>query len=567
MFRPLAYTVTLAMLGSLIFALLVAPVFCYVFMCQPKNSSNGALPDEGFIIRFALKAYRPVIALFIKFRWAAVGIASTMLIVGIVVFPQLGSEFVPRLEEGDLLIRATMAPSISLEQAESMMTVFERQLLNEFPEVTRVVTRVGRGEIGAHSDPINSAEIFVALKPKDDWVTAQSLDELYAKMSNAFEEFPGVKFNFTQPIAAAVDELLTGTRAELALKLFGDNIEILKDKAAEIEKVIRSVPGAADVQKDQITGAPQLVVSINRKAIARYGLNIADIQDVVSMAIGGVSAGEVFEGVRRFDIYIRYSSGYRNTVDRIKHILIKAPNNVNLTLDELASISEIVGPRQITRENGQRFITIQCNVRGRDMGSFVSDAESAIAAEVKLPPGYLLKWGGQFELQQAANKRLSIVVPITLLLVFILLYSSFNSLRSSLLIILNIPLALVGGIVALWLSSQSLSVPASVGFIALFGIALENGLVLVTYINELCKQGIPVDEASTQGACLRLRPVLMTAATTALGLLPLLFSEGTGSEVQRPLATVVIGGLVSSTFLTLLIIPAIYKWFKPKDAR
>ena len=561
-FRPLAYTVALTMGGSLIFALLIAPVAASLLMRRPRQREAAAAGGgESRIVQFLLIPYQPVVSFFVRFRPLAVGLAVLMLVVGAVIFPFLGSEFVPRLNEGDLLIRATMAPSISLEDARDTILHLERDMMEKFPEVTQVVTRVGRGEVGAHADPVNNAEIFVRLKEREKWTSAKTLDELYSKMSHAFEDFPGVQLNFSQPIAVAVDELISGVKAELAIKIFGADMEVLKEKAAEVETVIRTIEGAADVQKDQVTGIPQLRITIDHEAIARYGINVEDVQGVIQTAVGGEAAGQIFEGIRRFDIVVRYTPESRRSLETISHILIAAPDGVKVPLDELTIIEEIVGPRQITRENNQRFITVQTNVRGRDIGSFVEEAQATIDASVKFPPGYLVSWGGQFELQQEANKRLSLVVPITLLIVFLLLFSSFNSLKNALLIILNIPLALVGGVVGLWLTGQNLSVPASVGFIALFGIALENGMVLVTYLNRLVRDGTPMDEASVEGACQRLRPVLMTATTTALGLIPLLISQGTGSEVQRPLATVVIGGLVTSTILTLLVIPALYRWF------
>jgi cobalt-zinc-cadmium resistance protein CzcA len=314
-----------------------------------------------------------------------------------------------------------------------------------------------------------------------------------------------------------------------------------------------------------VSGAPQLLLRVDRKAIARYGINVADVQEVVRAAVGGEVAGQIFEGVRRFDILVRYEPRARETAEAIRNILVNGPDGIKVPLDELATMEEVVGPRQITREDNQRFITIQCNVLDRDIGSFVGEAQQEIDEKVDLPPGYLLTWGGQFRLQQEANRRLSLVVPVTLLAVFLLLFASFQSVRNALLILLNIPLALVGGVVALWLSGQNLSVPASVGFIALFGIALENGMVLVTYLNQLVGEGMRLDEATMRGACLRLRSVLMTATTTALGLIPLLVASGTGSEVQKPLATVVVGGLVTSTLLTLLVLPSLYKWFSPRE--
>ncbi len=561
-FRPLAQTMSFAIFGSLVFTVLLAPVLSSLLMRRPKKKDGEH--QELLIVRWMLAVYRPAVTLFVRRPVIPISLSAGLLVVGIFLFTQLGSEFVPRLNEGDLLIRATMAPSISLEEASINMGRFERRLMGKFPEVTRIVTRVGRGEVGAHADPINNAEAFVALKPQEEWTSAETPDELYTAIGEFLEDFPGAQFNVTQPIAAAVDELLTGTKAALAIKIFGDDMEVLKQKAAEIEAVIRDVPGAADVQKDQVTGTPQLLIRIDRKAIARYGINVEDVQGVIRTAVGGEQAGQIFEGIRRFDVYVRFTPQSRATADAIRHILVSAPGGVKVPLDQLTHIEEIVGPRQITRENNQRFITVQCNVRGRDIGSFVAAGQKAIAEKVQLPPGYLVNWGGQFELQQEANKRLALVVPMTLMIVFLLLYSTFNSLRNSLLIFLNIPLALVGGVIGLWLTGQNLSVPSSVGFIALFGIALANGMVLVTYINQLLQDGVPAVQAAIDGACLRLRPVIMTAAAAGLGLVPMALASGTGSEVQRPLATVVIGGLVTSTLLTLLVVPALYKWFAVK---
>ena len=410
---------------------------------------------------------------------------------------------------------------------------------------------------------MNSAEAFVGIRPKEEWKSGKTLDELLARIGQSLEDFPGVQFSLTQPIAAAVDELLTGTKAALAIKLFGPDMDVLKEKAEEIEAVIREIPGAADVQKDQVAGTPQLRIQVNREALGRSSINVEDVQEAIRIAIGGEKAGQIFEGIRRFDIYLRLVPESRSTAEQIGRLLISAPGEgtVKVPLAELASIEEIVGPRQITREDNQHFITVQCNVRGRDIGSFVAEGQKAMEQRVKLLPGYLVQWGGQFELQQEANQRLRVVIPLTLLVVFLLLYSAFNSLRNTLLILLNIPLALVGGVAGLYVTGQNLSVPASVGFIALFGIALANGMVLVTCLNQLLQSGVPMAETCIGGACLRLRPVLMTASAAGLGLLPMALSHGTGSEVQRPLATVVIGGLVTSTVLTLLVIPALYRWF------
>ncbi|MBU1678147.1 MAG: efflux RND transporter permease subunit, partial [Bacteroidetes bacterium] len=515
------------------------------------------------ILKLLIKIYKPVVTFFVKTRIAAIALAVILLIIGAVIFPRLGSEFTPTLQEGTLVLRMTMAPSIALTESTRLTLIAERRLM-KIPEVTGVVTRIGRGEVGAHTDPVNSAEMYILLKPRDQWRNNATQQELEENIRRDFGEIPGVLTNFTQPIQMTVDELLEGVRAELAIKLFGDDLDILKNKADEIAAQIKKVNGSADVQVDQVSGAPQLSIVINRHEIARYGINVEDVQNTIRTAIGGEAAGQIFEGVKRFNIYVRFEEEFRKDMKSIGALLIQSPSGIKVPLSQLAEIKEIVGPRQITREKNQRFITIQCNVTGRDIVSFVEEGQNVIDSKVKLPPGYIVTWGGQFKLQQEANARLAVVVPITLFIIFIMLFSSFNSLKNSLLIFLNIPLALVGGIVALWISGQNLSVPASVGFIALFGIALLNGIVLVTYLNQLRMEGLNIDEASIQGACLRIRPVLMTALAAALGMIPLLFATGIGSEVQRPLATVVIGGLVTSTILTLLVLPALYKWFSIK---
>jgi cobalt-zinc-cadmium resistance protein CzcA len=565
-FRPLAYTVAMAMLGSLIFALLLAPTLSSLIMKSGKRHGDSQAAEEPRMVRWLQAPYRPVVGFFVRRRWAAALLAVVLLAIGGMIVPRLGSEFTPQLREGTIVVRLTMAPSISLTESQRTTLIVERRLL-AIPEVEEVVSRIGRGEVGAHTDPINSAEIYVILHPKSEWRVAGDQEAVEDLIREELGNVPGVLVNLTQPIEMAVDELLEGVRAELAVKIFGDDLDVLKDRAAEIAAVVGQVSGAADVQVDQVSGTPQLLIRIDRQAIARYGINVDEVQGVIRAAVGGEVAGQIYEGIRRFDILVRYVPEARSSADDIRHILITAPDGARVPLDQLATIEEIIGPRQITREDNQRFISIQCNVVDRDIGSFVAEAQKAIAASVDLPPGYLVTWGGQFRLQQEANRRLMVVVPVTLLFAFLLLFGNFNSMRNSLLIMLNIPLALVGGVAGLWITGQNLSVPASVGFIALFGIALENGMVLVTYLNQLLRDGVPIAEASVVGACQRLRPVLMTATTTALGLLPLLFSHGIGSEVQRPLATVVVGGLVTSTILTLLVIPAFYKWFAVNPAK
>jgi cobalt-zinc-cadmium resistance protein CzcA len=565
MFRPLAYTIALAMFGSLVFSLTVAPVLANRLLKRGAAPSeapgSGSAKSGGIRWMTALeRSYRLVLAWALDHPKPVMGATAGLMIAGVIAFPLLGREFIPVLNEGSLLVRATMAPSIALTESVSTIGRIEREFMR-FPEVVQVVSRIGRGEIGAHSDPVNNAEIFIELLPEDEWTTASSPEDLVLAMQQRLGEVPGVQMNFTQPIAAAVDELLTGIRAQIAIKLFGDDLDVLLEKAGEIAAAVQDVPGASEVQIDQVTGQPQLRIQLDRHELARYGLDVEHVQTEIRAAIGGAAAGQVFEGERRWSIFVRYAEEARARASDVRALLLDTPVGAHVPLDQVARVETIVGPRQISREDNQRFITIQMNVRGRDIGSFVADAETAIDGEVVLPPGYLVTYGGQFELAQAANRRLAVVIPITVLLIFGMVFASFNSVTEALLILLNIPLALVGGLLALLVTGLSLSVPASVGFIALFGIAVENGLVLVMYFNQLHRQeGIRIREAVERGAALRLRPVLMTAATTGLGLIPLLVATGPGSEVQRPLAVAVVGGLVTSTALTLLVLPVLYRW-------
>jgi cobalt-zinc-cadmium resistance protein CzcA len=564
-FKPLAFTIALAMLGSLIYAVFIAPVLSSFLLRNKKKKKKDVVKEqkEIWIVRALVKVYTPFVKFFVNNRIVAIVVSVLLLLVGTWIYPKLGSEFTPTLQEGTLIVRLSMAPSISLEESKRITMLAEKRVMR-VPEVSGAVTRIGRGEVGAHTDPINSAEMYVLLRPEEEWGAGLNQEGIEGKIREEVEGMPGVLLNFTQPIRMTVDELLEGVRAELAVKLFGDDLEQLKSKAEEISSLLKGIKGAADIQVDQVSGKPQLKITVDRHAIARYGLNLSDVQQVISTAIGGETAGQIFEGIRRFDIFVRLAPEYRSDKAAISKLLISSPNGLQVPLSQVATIEEIEGPRQITRERNQRFITIQCNVLERDIVSFVEESQVAIENNVDLPVGYYTVWGGQYRLQQEANKRFAIVIPITLLLIFFLLFASFNSIKNSMLILLNIPLALVGGIIGLWLTNQNLSVPASVGFIALFGIALENGMVLVTYFNQLIKEGKSINEASIAGAKLRLRPVLMTAVTTALGLIPLLIATGTGSEVQRPLATVVVGGLFTSTILTLLVLPALYKWFAIK---
>lgn len=557
-FKPLAAAAALAMTGSLVYAVLIAPAIACLVM-RPAGVGSGAR-RAGLVAR----VFDGVSAFFVRHRPAALTLAIALLALGALVVPRLGSEFTPTLEEGDILLRTTMAPSIALSEASATMTRLERRILDVFPEVERVVTRIGRGEVGAHADPTNSGESLLGLRPPAQWRPDMTPERLRDALSSTLADFPGVQVNISQPIAMSVDELLTGTRAELAVKVFGPDMEALKTAAAELQTILEQVPGASDVQADQITGAPQLRVRLDRSAMARYGVTIADALSTVRAAVGGAEAGAVFEGVRQFPVVVRYDEHARGTPEAIRRLILETPDGARVPLTAIAEVESVVGPRQVTREDGERFITVQANVRGRDIGSFVAEAQALAARELTLPPGYRVSWGGQFELQQEANARFAVVLPVTLAIVLLVLLLTFGRLRSALLILLNIPLALTGGALALWLAGIPLSVPATVGFIALFGVALGNGMVLVSYLDRFAMEGRPPDVVALEAARLRARPVLMTAITTAMGLAPLLAATGVGAEVQRPLATVVVGGLVTSTMLTLLVLPAVHKWFAPR---
>ena len=459
------------------------------------------------------------------------------------------------------MIRPTLAPSAGLDEMVRVSSALE-PMVRSFPEVKDIVSMNGRAEAGGDPDPVNSAMTVVTLKPRGEWKTGRSKAELVEAMEQRLGKYPGVALSFTQPIAMRVDELLSGVRAQLAITLFGDNLDELVKTGDEIQDLVTTIPGAVDVQAEQVTGQPQLQIKVDREAISRYGLNVDNVLETVETALGGEEVGQVFEGVRRFDVNLRLQEPFRNSVDEIAHLVIPGPSGTSVPLSEVADVRVVNGPKQISHDDGQRRIVIQLNVRGRDMGGFVAEAQRRIAEKVTLPTGYFLTWGGQFENQQRAMKRLMIIVPITIGLIYLLLFSSFGSLKQAALIILNVPFALIGGILGLLISRQYLSVPASVGFIALFGVAVLNGVVLVSYINTLRREGKSLYDSVYEGTILRLRPVLMTATVAILGLLPLLFSTGAGSEVQRPLAAVVVGGLLTSTALTLLLLPTLYGWFE-----
>jgi len=478
--------------------------------------------------------------------------------------PLLGTEFIPTLEEGSILIGVTMSPSISLKKGTEVIQALERKII-AFEEVEEVVSRIGRPEAGSHPHPVNYAEIHIELKKQDKWSTAyKGKKDLVEALNETLSNYPGVQLNFTQPIQNAFDELLSGIKAQIAVKLFGEDLDILKSTAREIHNSIDNIPGLVDLAVEQSYGQPQIQIIADRQACSRYGINIGEILKLVELAIGGEVIDNIYLNIRRFGIHVRYQESYRSDPKVIEDLLVTAENGALIPLKQVAQIKEVIGPIQINREGNQRRWVIQGNVRGRDLGSVIADIKKRITGNIKLPPGYYVEYGGQFENQQRAMSRLTIIVPIVITLVFLILCLTFGSVGEALLIIINVPLASIGGILGLFMVGEYLSVPAAVGFIALFGIGVQNGVVLVSCINQLHTQGMEIKEAVIKGSLQRLRPVLMTATTTVLGLLPLLLSKGIGSEVQRPLAAVVVFGLTSATVLTLFVIPAFYQWFAIK---
>lgn len=554
LFKPMALTITFAMLGSLVFSLVVVPVLCTFGLRQGGG-------HETWIVRVTKQRYEPILRWALGRKRLVLGSAVGALVVSLAIVPFLGTEFVPALEEGSILYRATLAPSAGLNEAIRVSGQLEA-IGKGFPEVRDIVSKVGRAEAGGDPEPVNNVEATVTLAPIETWTTGRTKADLVNAMREQFNAVPGIALNFSQPIATRIDELVSGVRAQLAIKVFGPELDTLARLGSDIERVVRAVPGARDVQTEQVTGQPQLLVEIDRTAVARLGLNVEDVQEVIRTAIGGAPAGQVFDGQRRFDVFVRYAAQYRGTAQDIARAQVATPTGARVPLRQVARIEEVIGPKQISREASQRRIVVQANVEGRDLGGFVAEAQAAVARDVALPSGYYLTWGGQFENQRRAMARLALIVPVTIGLIFLLLFGSFDSLRQAGLIILNVPFALIGGIVALFVTGQYLSVPASVGFIALFGVAVLNGVVLITYINQVRAEGVPLVEGVVRGSILRLRPVLMTALVASLGLVPLLLARGAGSEIQRPLATVVVGGLVTSTALTLLVLPILYVLFE-----
>jgi heavy metal efflux system protein len=553
MFRPMAITVCSALIGSLILALAVVPAAASIVLRRGIR-----VHKESWFARLR-RLYEVMLELVFRYRGLTLSVSVLILVVAVGSLFYIGTEFMPRLDEGSVLITTRKLPGISLTESIAITTRVE-QVVRTFPEVTSVVTKLGRPDLATEAMGIYEGDVYVLLRPRQEW-RYRSKDELIQSMAEQLEAIPGVAYNFTQPMAMRLDEVVSGIKADVALKIYGEDPRMLEQLGERALRVLNSVQGAADTQVEILSGVAELRVEVNRQALARYGMNVSDVRDVMDAAIGGTYVSEQIEGQRRFAIVLRIPEEYRRDPQRIGELMLSAPGGERVPLNLLARVVVDRGPEVVFRENGQRRIVVQANVRGRDLGSFVADAQRAVEQRLVVPPGYSMDWGGQFENQQRAMQRLSIVLPLSVLIIFGLLFATFESVPLALLIMLNVPFALVGGVAALWLRGLNLNLSASIGFIALFGVAVLNGIVLVASINELRRQGVPCEQAVRKGASMRLRPVLMTALVASLGFVPMAIATSTGAEVQRPLATVVIGGLCTSTPLTLFLLPVVYPWF------
>ncbi|SDY15805.1 efflux RND transporter permease subunit [Nitrosomonas sp. Nm33] len=573
MFHPMAFTVVTALVGAMILSITFVPAAIALFL------SGKVMEQESSAVTWAKRMYMPMLTASMRNRELTVTIAVVIVVLSGLLATRIGSEFVPSLNEGDIALHAIRIPGTSLTTAVEMQNELE-ETIKSFAEVDRVFSKIGTAEIATDPMPPSVADVFIMLKPQSEWTGPyHTKAELIAAMEHAVQKVPGNNYEFTQPIQMRFNELISGVRADVAVKVFGDDMNTLFALGEQIEELLGTVPGASDVRVEQVTGLPVLFIQMDREKMARFGLNVTDIQDVVAIAVGGRNAGLIFEGDRRFDLQVRLPEHLRGDIEALKRLPIGIPV-VNMggaanmppaavapgyvTLGELADIHIVQGPNQVSRENGKRRVVVTANVRGRDLGSFVSEAETLIAEKIQIPTGYWLTWGGQFEQMISAAQRLQIVIPVALGLILLLLYTMFGNFRDGLLMFTGVPFALTGGVVALWLRDIPLSISAGVGFIALSGVAVLNGLVMLAFIRNLREQGLALDDAVQQGALTRLRPVLMTALVAAIGFVPMALATGTGAEVQRPLATVVIGGILSSTALTLLVLPVLYQWIYRK---
>ncbi|CAB3627575.1 CusA/CzcA family heavy metal efflux RND transporter [Achromobacter pestifer] len=566
MFHPMALTVVLALLGAMILSVTFVPAAVALFM------GNKVSEKENRLMLWAKRRYEPLLETALR-RTPMILVGATLFVVlSGVLASRLGSEFIPNLNEGDMAIQALRIPGTSLTQSVEMQKQIEKRLKDKFPEIERVFARTGTAEIASDAMPPSISDGYIMLKPVDQWPTPRKTHaELLAAIQAEAAQVPGNNYEFSQPIQLRFNELISGVRSDVAVKVFGDDNDVLNKTAAEIAEVLQKVPGASEVKVEQTTGLPMLTVNIDRARAARYGLSLTDVQDTIAIAVGGREAGTFFQGDRRFDIVVRLPESVRENLAALRKLPVALPKTEGQTqtayipLSEVASFDLAPGPNQISREDGKRRIVVSANVRGRDLGSFVADASAAIGEQVKVPSGYWTSWGGTFEQLQSAVKRLQIVVPAALLLVFALLFAMFGNVKDGLVVFTGIPFALTGGVIALWMRGIPLSITAAVGFIALCGVAVLNGLVMLSFISSLRDEGKTIDQAVRIGALTRLRPVLMTALVASLGFVPMAIATGTGAEVQRPLATVVIGGIISSTILTLLVLPALYRLVHRRD--
>ncbi|PJK34931.1 CusA/CzcA family heavy metal efflux RND transporter [Pseudomonas sp. S10E 269] len=565
MFHPMAFTVVIALLGAMILSVTFVPAAIALFV------TGKVKEEENVVMRSARRVYAPVLDWVMTRRPLVFGLAVLTIVASGAVASRMGSEFIPSLSEGDFAQQALRVPGTSLTQSVQMQQQLEKTLMAQVPEIERVFARTGTAEIASDPMPPNISDSYVMLKPKDQWPDpSKSREALIADIQRASAIVPGSAYELSQPIQLRFNELISGVRSDVAVKVFGDDMDVLNKTAGQIVETLQKLSGASEVKVEQTSGLPVLTINIDRDKAARFGLNVGDVQDTIAVAVGGRQAGTLYEGDRRFDMVVRLSDALRTDIDGLSRLLIPVPGNASgqlgfIALSQVASLDLVLGPNQISRENGKRLVIVSANVRGRDIGTFVEEAEAALIAQVKVPAGYWTSWGGQFEQLKEASDRLRIVVPVALLLVFGLLFMMFNNLKDGLLVFTGIPFALTGGIMALWLRDIPLSISAGVGFIALSGVAVLNGLVMIAFIRNLREEGRSLSVAIHEGALTRLRPVLMTALVASLGFIPMALATGTGAEVQRPLATVVIGGIISSTLLTLLVLPALYQWAHRKE--
>ncbi|MFC4654223.1 MULTISPECIES: efflux RND transporter permease subunit [Rheinheimera] len=561
MFHPMAATVVMALLAAMVLSLTIVPAAVAVFMGGKINE------QESRVIVAAKSLYRPVLHAVIRLRVLVAGLATMLVAFCLWLATTMGSEFIPQLDEGDIALHAMRVTGTGLEQSVDMQEVLE-QRIKQFPEVDKVFAKIGTPEVATDPMPPNVADNFVILKPRSEWPDpSKTKAALVAEMEKALEQLPGNNYEFTQPIQMRFNELISGVRSDVGIKVFGDDLDVLLSVANSIEQVANSIAGAADVRTEQVSGLPVLSVTPKLTELSRYGLTVSQFQDLIAMSIGGEEAGLIYEGDRRFQLIVRLPEQIRSDIDNLSWLPIPTPDGGYVALNEIATLDIQPAPAQISRENGKRRIVVSANVRERDLGSFVAELKQRLSTDVTLPAGYWLDYGGTFEQLESASKRLAIVVPITLLLIIALLVMAFNSLKDALIIFSGVPLALTGGVLALWLRDMPLSISAGVGFIALSGVAVLNGLVMVSFMRQLWQEKGDLLYAVVEGALIRLRPVLMTALVASLGFVPMALNTGTGAEVQRPLATVVIGGIISATLLTLVVLPALYHWLHRNDKR